>query len=261
MIYAKINSIPYYSYGHGPYKKTKYLILYKIIYKIILKLHSGYIAYNEYSKLSFGKLSIKSDKLHYINNTIKLYGNTSIEEKTGAENGILFLGRLRKNSGLNTLIDACEDVRKNGVDINLHIIGTGEEHDFLKSYAENKSWVKIYGKIFDHGKISEISKNCRIGCYPGSAGLSVVHYFALGLPPLVKKSMETHMGPEPAYVLDKINGFHFHGNEDLSSKLLNIFLLPAENYKKISHGSLETYKKLSIDNFAKSLQKIHEKNK
>jgi len=40
-----------------------------------------------------------------------------------------------------------------------------------------------YRARFDDEAIAAISLRCRVGCYPGSAGLSVVHLFALSLPP------------------------------------------------------------------------------
>lgn len=261
MIYSKFKGIPYYSYGHGPYKKNKNLLLYKIIYKIAMKLHSGYIAYNEFSKLSFERLDIRGSKLHHINNTIKIIDNPYCESKTGKENGILFIGRIRENSNLELLVDACENLRASGENITLHIIGHGEYYEKLRLHVQLKPWVTLYGKIFDQKHINEISKNCRIGCYPGSAGLSVVHYFALGLPPIVKKSMINHMGPEPAYVVDNVNGFHFNQDSDLYKTLLKILSLSKNEYIKISNESINTYKKLSLTNFAESFEKIHASNK
>lgn len=260
MVYAKIRDIPYYSYGHGPYKKISYIFLYRIIYRIMLKFHSGYIAYNEYSKLSFKKLLLEDKKIYHINNTVKFQEEFIGVEKTGLETGILFLGRVRKNSGLESLIDACEKIRSK-INITIHIIGSGEELENIKLYTKDKQWIKIYGKIFDSEKIYAISKLCRIGCYPGAAGLSVVHYFSLSLPPLVKKSIEQHMGPEPAYINDNLNGFHFEGTEDFPEVLSTIFSLPTEKYIKISKESLQTYINLSSVNFAKSLLKIYESTK
>lgn len=260
MIYSKINGISYFSYGHGPYKKTRNVALIRAIYNVMLKFHTGYIAYNEYAKSSFERLLIKNSNVYYINNTIKFQDKFVGVKKTGHENGILFLGRIRKNSGLEALIDSCEKIRPE-IDITIHIIGSGEEQENINLYIKNKPWVKIYGKVFDPNTIYEISKLCRIGCYPGSAGLSIVHYFSLSLPPLVKKSIEQHMGPEPAYITNNSNGFLFDADEDLSKTIISIFSLPPDKYLEKSKEALNTYIKLSSVNFAESLLEIYESTK
>jgi len=82
----------------------------------------------------------------------------------------------------------------------------------------------FYGSIFDLDKQKEVAADCFAGVYGGDAGLSVVHYMALGLPVLVHKEIHEHMGPEPDFVEDGVNGLLFErGNPDsLASKIIQL---------------------------------------
>jgi hypothetical protein len=106
--------------------------------------------------------------------------------------------------------------------------------------------VKWHGEIYCQKKIKNISQQCKIGAYLGHSGLSIVHYLALSLPVLLKKSLIEHEGPEN-YYCNKTNSFRANEKnlKKVSTKLLHIWNLQNPTIKKYHKNSFNTYLKLS----------------
>jgi glycosyltransferase involved in cell wall biosynthesis len=154
----------------------------------------------------------KASNLSVADNSLTLSSTVSPDEKSYCEEGILYIGRLRENCQIDLLIEAVAILRGKGHKAVLHIIGGGSHLPIYKNRYANDDWIIWHGDVYTEAEIATISKNCRFGCYPGDAGLSVVHMFGLSLPPLIHSSIHEHMGPEPSYVASNINGFHFLKN-------------------------------------------------
>lgn len=237
-------NIKFYAHGQGLYAYKKPSLLRKIMYRSICKLSTKYVCYTELSRDSLIAAGCDANKLITIRNSLELQTTVAPNQKTYTENGILFIGRLRDGCRLDTLIKAIEITRNNGQLLELHIIGGGQLEDMYKNKNTNITWIHWHGPVHDNHRIAEISKSCRIGCYPGDAGLSVVHLFSLGLPPLIHKNIEAHMGPEPSYVRANGNGFLFDpaaGESGLSAILDSIWQLPAERMRDIAVSAYNTY--------------------
>jgi len=112
---------------------------------------------------------------------------------------LLFIGRDRPGSGLDLAVQLVRDLRAKGYDIHLDLVGVN---------AIEEDGIHSHGPLFADS-IVPIAESCQIGIYPGDAGLSVLHYMALGLCPIVHSDMRKHSGPEPAYVIDGITGCLF----------------------------------------------------
>src|SRR6202040_3519129 len=70
------------------------------------------------------------------------------QEKSGEERGILFIGRLRKGSNVQLLVRVVERLRQvDGLQLTLHVIGTGEEAQLLQKDTSNPPWVVQHGEI------------------------------------------------------------------------------------------------------------------
>lgn len=244
LILCAIKKIPVYSHGQGLYNKKHPNIFFRCMYQVLVAFTERYICYTDSVKLSLLTSGVSQKKLVVAENSINFKHDASSVNKTGVERGILFIGRLREGCKLDLLIESIQSLRDLGGDIILHIVGTGElEQVYKKAY--NYNWINWYGKIYDEEKILEISQDCRIGCYPGNAGLSVVHYLALRLPPLIHSNQYKHMGPEPSYVINNENGFTFNGSsEDLEIVLNRIWFIDKQRFKKISDSSNMTYTRL-----------------
>ncbi len=131
---------------------------------------------------------------------------------------LLFIGRDRPGSGLDLAVQLVRDLRAKGYDIHLDLVGVN---------AIEEDGIHSHGPLFADS-ILPIAKSCQIGIYPGDAGLSVLHYMALGLCPVVHSDMRKHSGPEPAYVIDGITGCLFDRGslQSFTEKILFLYTNP-----------------------------------
>jgi glycosyltransferase involved in cell wall biosynthesis len=198
------------------------------------------------------KLRLSDTKFRIIHNSI--FNSCSIrpEIKTFSNKDILFIGRLRKGCNIELLCDTI--IELNSGQINCHIIGSGVlEEMYRNKYMEYK-FIQFYGMIYEQKKIAEISENCVIGCYPGNAGLSIVHYMSLSLPCLVHDEISKHEGPEPSYVIDKYNGRLFHYDDEKHFKQIFVEILNnLSELKKYGMNAYQTYRNLTEPSFAQRI--------
>lgn len=258
LFWCKLNNIPLFAHGQGLYAKKKATWPLKLIYRLLAGLAERYIAYTQTSRSSLLAIGIDTKKLAVADNTISTTANAGSLVKTGAEQGVLFVGRLRKECDLDQLICAMARLRKKHPGATLHIIGGGE---LLAEYRERfqQSWIVFHGAIYDDLRILEISRDCRVGCYPGNAGLSIVHYFALRLPPLVHSDMQSHMGPEPSYIKDGVNGMLFsreQKSDGIAAALEKIWEMPATEYQTLSSAAFAEYERLNSPSMGEKMVEI-----
>ena len=249
LIICKLLGIKVYPKGHGLVKKQHISLMQKWMYWIISKFSTKYICYTESVKKSLLQIIPDEDYLVVDNNT--LYNSYPIQpaQKTGKELGIFFIGRLRPNCGIELLIEAIRQLRSNlGFNINLHVIGDGPLSKSVLVQLPDNTWIYYYGLLYDNQKISEISKQCRFGCYPMDAGLSVVHMMSLSLPPVTHNQLNKHMGPEPSYIKHKYNGWLYSPRgevEPLLNAIKIIFDMPTCKIEEMQKAAYDTYCQLS----------------
>ncbi len=241
LIWCKIHSIPVFAHGHGLYKKRNPGLLWKTIFRVVLWLSSAYIAYTPSVAESLLRSGLQKKRIAVAENSLINPFPVAPEEKTGQENGILFIGRLRKGCRLDRLISAVARLHiERDSDMALHIIGDGIGAEYLKSTAIDMPWVKFYGAIYDQKKISIISRKCMAGCYPGNSGLSIVHMMSLSLPPITHDDMPNHQGPEPSYIRHGVNGLLFdHRRPDTS--LVDTLASLLDNAQKLKDMQIEAF--------------------
>jgi O-antigen/teichoic acid export membrane protein len=232
LILGRFLGIPTYAHGHGVYKKVRISWSYRIMMNLLLRLSAGYVAYAPIVREAFARHGFSVAKVRVAHNSIVNPCPVRPEEKTRAEQGILFLGRLRPGCGVEILLQAVKKLREeDGLRLDLHIIGGGEQESGLRSKYYRDGWVRWYGEVYDPSQIQAISRECFAGCYPGNAGLSVIHMMSLSLPVLVHNDIRMHQGPEPSFVRDGENGFLF-------------------DHSRVSQAIYEALKTLAVDRVA-----------
>lgn len=256
MFIAKLMNKKIFLHGQGLYNKSEISFLNKITYGIYDLICNSYICYTESSKDSLKTLSIYNKSTVAENSIIN---TNDYYKQTISEKGILFIGRLRKGSNIQLLIDAVLNLQKEK-EMQLHIIGGGESLEELRRKYKHSS-IKFYGPIYDNSAITEISKECIFGCYPGDAGLSVLHYMSLSLPVIIHSQMKKHMGPEPSYVIDKYNGLTFERDnyKSLEKSIRDLFTDKTLLYNMQSNA-YSTYKKITIPDLSERFSKIINEN-
>ncbi len=149
------------------------------------------------------------------------------------EGYLLYFGRLTREKGIQTLIDASV---KAG--IRLKILGTGELEEELKVYAGKQKNVHFEG--FQTGdNLKKYIRKCRCVILPSewyeNGPYSAMEAMALGKPLIV-----SNMGGLPELVENNVNGYVYDGNATtLENCIKKIFSLSAEEYRTMALASLE----------------------
>ncbi|WP_448212784.1 glycosyltransferase family 4 protein [Colwellia sp. MEBiC06753] len=253
LLLAKLTRKQIYLHGQGRYNKTDLTALQKTQYWLYEKLCHRYICYTEYCQRSLLATAIYP-KTVVAENSIT--NKCPISTRNSFELGILYIGRLREQCNLELLLSAVEQINKRGsLKVKLHVIGEGNElESFQKAQSEHE---EFYGELYDQGLIRDIASKCFAGCYPGDAGLSILHYMSLSLVPIVHDKMAQHMGPEPSYITHKHNGMLFK-RDDLASLvetidwLLNNKVLAA----KMQVRAFDSYHQLTNPSLGQRLSTI-----
>ena len=217
LLWGKVLGIPTYAHGHGLYKKRTIGMLYRLMMTALLRLVTSYTCYAPAVRQSFIDHGFSEQKLTVAHNSLINRFPVRPQEKTGKERGVLFIGRLRQGNNVGLLVRTMERIRReDGLPLMLHVIGTGEEAQLLGKETGGRSWIVFHGRTYDQKRIREISLDCFLGCYPGDAGLSVVHMMSLSLPVILHDDLHTH-GPEASFIRNGVSGFLYdHKNPEES---------------------------------------------
>ncbi|MEY8216599.1 MAG: glycosyltransferase [Colwellia sp.] len=256
LVVAKLFGMKVLLHGQGLYNKASPSIIHKIQYVLFSFFCEKYICYTDSCKESLSRTKIRNKAVVADNSIDNKY---PVEKITKYESGILFIGRLRDGCKLNLLIKATNQLVYEGFPITLHIVGGGGELLKMQKKWVDYSHIKFYGEVYDSKKISEISKLCFTGCYPGDAGLSVLHYMSLSLPPIVHSSMDKHMGPEPSYINNGDNGLLFE--KDSLRSLTDIIESLMGNNKALNDmqsSAFKTYQRITTPSLGLRIKKIVE---
>jgi glycosyltransferase involved in cell wall biosynthesis len=185
------------------------------------------------------------------------------EQKSGNEKGILFIGRLRSGCHLELLISTVRRLHNLGYSsITLHIIGDGPQAEHIQQMANGADWINFHGEIYSQELVSNISRKCMFGCYPGNAGLSIVHMMSLSLPPITHDDLQAHEGPEPSYISSGTNGLLFDSNnpEDGLLCALQAVINQPEYLKNLQTNAYASYERLTDPSLALRFINIVEKD-
>jgi glycosyltransferase involved in cell wall biosynthesis len=263
LAYCFFHSIPVYSHIRGPYNRSISFfnkVIYGTMYGLISRLSTRTLLYTPNSLRRIEEFGWDKKRFTVIYNSIVNQYPVLPEEKDYSKKGILFVGRLREGCNLELLCESIIELKNENYPIEGHIIGSGKLYNFYLDKYE-REYMTFYGEIYDQKEISKISKECIIGCYPGNAGLSVVHYMSLSLPCLVHNNIMKHQGPEPSYVKDRINGRLFQYEDKESFKRTIKEMLDTADLPLYGNESYNTYLKLSNPSYAQRIIEVLENSK
>jgi glycosyltransferase involved in cell wall biosynthesis len=247
LLLGKLLGIPTYAHGHGLFKKHKINFVYRITMILLLKLVDSYICYAPIVRQSFIDHGFPYRKLSVAHNSLINRFPVRPEEKTGNERGVLFVGRLRKGNDMGLLARAMERIRQSdGIPLTLHVIGAGEGAQQLRKETSDYPWIVLHGGTYDQERIREISLDCFLGCYPGNAGLSVVHMMSLSLPVITHDNLSSHQGPEPSFIRNGMSGVLYdHRNpEESLYKAIRSLASGTHQLARMRRAAYEDYQSL-----------------
>lgn len=116
---------------------------------------------------------------------------------------VAFVGSLYAGKGLAELVTTLDRVRNRIPDVELVVVGDGEDRDVLESAAADRPWIHLVGPRTG-SELVEALEGVRCILCPAAVGLVVLDACALGIPVVVARA-DNH-GPEIDYVVDGVNG-------------------------------------------------------
>ncbi|MGB7754127.1 MAG: glycosyltransferase family 4 protein [Candidatus Acidiferrales bacterium] len=187
------------------------------------ELIDRYIALTEFARNKFIASGFPADKIVVKPNFV----DPDPGAKHGAGEGALFVGRLSKEKGLLTLLDAWKRLPK---ECSLQIIGDGPQRQELEQEAQRCgiSSIQFRGQL-SHSETLATIKNSRFLVLPSQwyegFPMTVAESFACGTPVICSK-----LGAMEEIVADSRTGLHFapESSEDLARKLAWAFGHPSE---------------------------------
>ncbi|MEF1291879.1 hypothetical protein [Vibrio sp. M260118] len=240
-------------HGQGLYRYDKPSLIRRLVYKYVVSSSKKYICYNSFSSNDLKSKIGMSERIDFVNNTIRFSSTTSLPRSKRYDGDLIFIGRLRKRSNVLELISAFESSHIS-LSRKLHIIGDGELLELCRDSSKSAN-VIFHGHISDECEISRISEPCSFGVYPGDAGLSLVHYAHLNLIPIFHSEYSSHMGPEFAYFLDIEEHVSFiRGNMD--DAILRIENITEINFEYVSKSMSRCYQSIDEKSFGKAFKDV-----
>lgn len=197
-----------------------------------------FICPSEFYRKKLTEAGFTTSKIVTLRNPLPL--NTKYELSDFDDGWILYFGRLAKEKGVKTLIDAAQKVN-----CKLVILGTGPIEDELKEYAKGSPNIKFKG--FRTGKVLEdFIKNSKCVVLPSewyeNGPYSAMEAMAMGKPLIVSDN-----GGLPELVDNDRNGYVYvseEGTEALAECIRKMFALSKEEYMEMAKHSLEKAEKL-----------------
>ncbi len=168
---------------------------------------------------------------------------------------IIFLGRLHPVKGVKYLIEAMSIIKKVSEDINLMIVGAGEEETYLKNLVKEfniEGFVSFIGQV-PNVKVPEYTAIADIVVLPSvSEGALNMEMIASGLP-----IVATKVGGLPEFIKNGENGFLVEPKnpKDIAEKVL-LILGNNQLREKMSKNNREKVKEYSWENVINELEKV-----
>ena len=173
---------------------------------------------SEFTRDMFVKFGYDIKKTHIIENP---YDGSGIQPQYNGSNYILYFGRIEKEKGIYTLLDAMKSLP----DIHLKVVGNGTEYLNCIDYTSKNSIsnVTFLGPKWN-AELEPIIKDCEFVIVPSEwhepSPYVVLQSFSYGKPVIASK-----MGGLNDLIQDRINGLFFKPGDanDLSEKIKSLF--------------------------------------
>ena len=196
-----------------------------------------YICPSEFYRKKLSGAGFTESPIVTIRNPLPL--DTTYERNDRDDGYVLYFGRLAKEKGVKTLIDAAQKAQ-----CRLVILGTGPIEEELKAYTADNNLQNVEFKGFQTGEpLKNYIRNARCVVLPSewyeNGPYSAMEAMALGKPLIV-----SHNGGLPELVEDGVNGYVYSQAEMLPGCLSRVMELSAAEYSAMAQSSLDKAKAL-----------------
>lgn len=199
------------------------------------------------------------DKMHeHTKKHIKLFSNgincKKFNKTSPNGNDIIFVGRLHEIKGVTHLIEALKYIQN---DIKLHIIGDGDQREFLEKQASQFDNKVIFHGQKSNDKIPEYLSKSKIFVLPSLSegqGLVLLEAYASWLPVIA-----SNVGGIPTVVTDGTNGYLVPSKDPKAiAEKIDYLIDNPDIWIKMSHTNGAIADHYDITYLAKKLEKYYE---
>ena len=200
--------------------------------KVFFHLADGLLLYGNKAKDNLMQKGFKEKELYVIYNSLDydkqlLLRNTISTEALNIERKklfkyddnpiLLFIGRLTKQKKLSNLLLAAKQLHEQGVDVNVLLIGEGEEKENLIELTEKNAlseFVCFYGATHDESELAPLISLSDICVAPGEVGLTAMHSLVYGTPVITHDNFLFQMPEYEAIIEGKTGSLYEYGSND-----------------------------------------------
>ena len=212
-------------WSHGWYGKET--ALERWVKRIFYRLPSGgTFLYGEYARRLMVADGFCPDRLFVIYNSLDYARQCALRPQPqqptayfhhfGNPNpNLVFVGRLTSVKRLDLLLQALAFCRADGFDLNLTLIGDGEQEAALRRQAtelsvEDRVW--FHGACYDEAVNARLISEADLCVSPGNVGLTAIHSMTYGTPVITHDDFP-HQMPEFEAIRDGVTGTFFHAGD------------------------------------------------
>lgn len=216
LLLAKLLHKKTYLWGHGDLGKEG-----RLRQLLLLRFHSlatGCFFYNQRAKERMAKNGCRNS-LYTIYNSLDYMKQSRIfRSLTKSEifvnyfhnhdPNLIFSGRLTAEKHLDELLYAMAELRRQGRNLNLSLLGDGEQTTVLKELAAElglAKYVRFYGACYSEEVLGELYYNADLCIIPQKCGLTAIHAMTFGCPVLTEDNLPNQM-PEVEAIIPGVTG-------------------------------------------------------
>jgi glycosyltransferase involved in cell wall biosynthesis len=202
------------------------------IRKSYYKLADSLLLYGQRAKKIGINLGFDPNTLHVIYNSLNYYIQCDIRDKlissgarTASPATFLFVGRLTAEVHLDVAFRALAELKTQGINASLNVIGNGHMREALGKLARSLDVdVRFLGEIYDEEEIGKQMLAARAVVSPGKVGLLAMHALAYGTPVLTHGNFDKQMPEFEAIQDDITGGFFRQGDAADLARLMRVWL-------------------------------------
>ncbi len=246
----------FYTSHENPFEpKEDFPFLLNALEKFYIKKADLVITHSNFVKYSLLKYIRKRIEVVFLGLYPKMF---NIQKKNYFKKDLclLFLGRIEKYKGIDTLVDAYEVLKSKNYNIRLIIAGKGKIEDSLKEKI-NKLNIELRNYWLSYEEIEELLNKTDILVAPyKEATQSGVAIFSLAYNiPIIA----TNVGAFPEYIQNGVNGLLVKPNDplDLAEKI-EILYKNRELLDELTNGIVEKSKEFEWDYLVTKLLNLYE---
>ncbi|MCR4920739.1 MAG: glycosyltransferase [Bacteroidaceae bacterium] len=212
-------------WSHGWYGKESSLE--RMVKRLFYRLPSGgTFLYGDYARRLMLAEGFCPDRLFVIHNSLDYDRQVALRPQQQGEKeyfqhfgnrcpNLVFVGRLTPVKRLDLLLEAVAICRKDELDLNLTLIGDGEQEEALRRQAaelglEKATW--FYGACYDEAVNARLIAEADLCVSPGNVGLTAIHSMTYGTPVITHDDFP-HQMPEFEAIREGVTGGFFHAGD------------------------------------------------